>query len=281
MDVSIGVMAYNEANNIVALLNTLLSQKTNIVNIKEIIVVSSGCTDNTCKLVKKFYLKNKKVKLVEEKERLGKSRAINLFLSKVKSDILVLESADTIPEIDAIETLCVPFCDKNIGITGSRPVPLKSRHFFFNFLSSLLWNAHHDISLIKPKYGELIAFRRLFDMIPLSSVDEEEIASLIIKQGLKGLYIPKAVVYNKGPQSIPDFICQRRRIFAGHLSLKRSSSYAASTMSLWRILKVVFFRADYFFKNPFYFLFAGLLELYSRFLGLLDFWFGKNHVVWK
>ncbi|MBU0666785.1 MAG: glycosyltransferase [Nanoarchaeota archaeon] len=46
MDVSIGVMAYNEEGNINSLLNALLKQKTKQAFIKEIIVVSSGSTDN-------------------------------------------------------------------------------------------------------------------------------------------------------------------------------------------------------------------------------------------
>ena len=52
MDVSIGIMAYNEEKNIGNLLKTLLKQ--NLSFVKEIIVVNSGSTDKTAKIVKKF-----------------------------------------------------------------------------------------------------------------------------------------------------------------------------------------------------------------------------------
>jgi len=68
MNVSIGVMAYNEERNIDNLLNTLLNQRTNKINIKEIIVISSGSTDKTNEIVQRFSKKNKKIKLIVEKK---------------------------------------------------------------------------------------------------------------------------------------------------------------------------------------------------------------------
>ncbi|MBU0667359.1 MAG: glycosyltransferase [Nanoarchaeota archaeon] len=280
MDVSIGVMAYNEEGNINSLLNALLRQETKQVFIKEIIVVSSGSTDNTCKIVKSVASKEKKVKLIEEKTRKGKSHAINLFLKKAKSDILILISADTIPEKQAIENLCKPLKNKSIGIVGGKPLPIKTNKKFFNFLSSFLWQIHHEIALLKPKFGELIAFKKVISSIPSTSVDEEEIASLIFKKKFQGVYSPKAKILNKGPQNISDFLSQRRRIFAGHLSL-RKKEYTPTTMNLFLIIKIIFLKTNFFWKNPIYFIFACLLEIVGRLLGVVDFYLKKQHVIWK
>ena len=38
-------------------------------------------------------------------------------------------------------------------------------------------------------------------------------------------YVPEAVVHNKGPETVGDFIRQRRRIAAGHLHLLKSQGY--------------------------------------------------------
>jgi glycosyltransferase involved in cell wall biosynthesis len=43
-------MAYNEENNIVQILHALLNQNLDIAHIKEIVVVASGCTDQTVPL---------------------------------------------------------------------------------------------------------------------------------------------------------------------------------------------------------------------------------------
>ncbi len=55
MDISVGVIAYNEENNIANLLDSLLKQSARI---KEIVVVSSGSTDKTNEIVKEFIAKS-------------------------------------------------------------------------------------------------------------------------------------------------------------------------------------------------------------------------------
>ena len=89
---SIGIIVYNEAANIGKLLDALLSQELHHVQIKEIIVVSSGCTDGTDNIVKKYVSENKKIKLITELERRGKSSAINKFIEASKSDLLIMVS---------------------------------------------------------------------------------------------------------------------------------------------------------------------------------------------
>ena len=59
IDVSIGIMAYNEERNIGKLLNILLNQRLKTTHISEIVVVSSGSTDKTDSIVKNAAKKNK------------------------------------------------------------------------------------------------------------------------------------------------------------------------------------------------------------------------------
>ena len=56
--VTIGIPAYNEENNIIPLLTSLVNQKTSQVVVEKIIVMSDGSSDNTVGSVK--LLKNKK-----------------------------------------------------------------------------------------------------------------------------------------------------------------------------------------------------------------------------
>ncbi len=281
MDVSIGIAAYNEEKHIGKLLKELLNQKTKIINITEIIVVSSGSTDKTNNLVRSFSKKYKKIKLITQKEREGKYSAINEFLKAAKSDMLVLESADTLPERETIEKLCLPFSDPKVGVTTGNPTPKNNNKNFLGFTINLLWKLRHLISLEKPKFGELIAFRKLFDKIPPTAVDEECIVMLTQKKGFESKYIPEAVVYNKGPTTIKDFIKQRRRIYAGHLHLKKTSGYAASTMNHLKILKFLIGNINLKSKSLIWALGAIFLESYARFLGYYDFYIKKKkHYIW-
>src|SRR3989338_2087068 len=284
MDVSVGITAYNEGWNIRNLMESLLNQKLNKVKIKEVIIVSSGSTDNTDEIVGKYSKKYKKIKLIVQKCREGKYSAINKFLKAAKSDILILESADTIPEEHAIENLCIPFKDSRIGIVASRPVPKSQNNGFMGFLIGTQWDMHHKMSLKKPKFGEMISFRKFFGRIGRTAVDEEYIAMLIKESGYKPFYADNAIVYNFGPESIKDFLLQKRRINCGHLELKKRYGYKASSMDLCLKFKVFlkkFQNIKYMAKNFHYMVFAFLLDNIGRVLGLWDYCIKRNHDVWR
>nr|NIN64639.1 glycosyltransferase [Anaerolineae bacterium]NIN94878.1 glycosyltransferase [Anaerolineae bacterium]NIQ77929.1 glycosyltransferase [Anaerolineae bacterium] len=54
MRCSVGITAHNEEANIARLLDAMLTQQLDEVEITEIIVVASGCTDNTCDIARDF-----------------------------------------------------------------------------------------------------------------------------------------------------------------------------------------------------------------------------------
>lgn len=272
----VALMAYNEEGNIGRLLEALCAQRLDRVVIDEIIVVASGCTDRTEEIVRQFCARDFRVKLLTQRQREGKASAVNFLLRNTTSEVVVLQSADTLPEADTIEHLVTPFEDPQVGMTGGHPVPTNDPHTFMGYVAHLLWRLHHRISLRRPKMGELIAFRNIFRQIPYdSAVDEASIEPLILGQGLKLRYVPEAIVYNHGPETISDFFKQRRRIYAGHLYVKDTLGYKVATMSGWRIL--LFFLQEwewdwrYFLWGPA----AIVLEACARLRGLYD------YKVWK
>ena len=200
-------------------------------------------------------------------------------MKHAKSEIIVLESADTLPNIDAIEKICRPLLDARVGIVASRPKPMNKINNFINYFSYVQWEILHFISSDTTKFGELIAFKKVITKISPTAVDEEEIARLITRKGLKGVYVPSAIVFNNGPRNLSDIISQRRRIFAGHLSLSHDKNFKVSTMSSFKILKNLF-KIE---KKRYFWLFLVIfLEGYSRFLGWCDFFlFKRKHYVWK
>ena len=280
---SVGVIAYNEEKNIANILTALLRQDLHEVEIDEIIVISSGSTDKTDLIVQNFKDKYDKIKFYVQTKREGKSSAINLFLSKARNDILVIESADTIPANNTLEKLVAPLKYSKIGMTGGRPIPINKQYDFIGFAVNLLWKLHHKMAMYKPKLGEMIAFKRVFESIPSNSaVDEASIEALVIKAGLKCLYVSDAIVQNKGPETICDFIKQRKRIATGHLWLKQNQNYDVTSNNLsllfWLYIKECI-------RNPkdiIYITGTAKLELYARFLGYIDFYIKKsNPFIWE
>lgn len=287
MNISIGICVHNEEKNIGKLLKSLIEQKEEKIKIKEIIVVSSGSTDNTDKIVANFSRKDSRIKLLIQKKREGKVSAVNLFIKNATGNVLILISGDVLPADNLfIEKLVYPFFDLNVGMTGCKVIPTNNENCLMGYISHLIWKLHHHISLMNkkmPKLGECIAFRNgLVKEIPKEmAVDEAWIQAEAFKKGYNVVYVPEAVIYNRGPETISDFIKQRRRIYAGHLQLKDKLRVEMPTMSIKNVIKSLIKIVE---LNPKYlvYLFVGvILEGYARFLGAWDYYIRKkDHAIW-
>lgn len=238
MNVAICIPAYNEGKN----LKELLTRLTHESALSEITVVASGCTDDTVEIARSFY---PRVKLLVQEKREGKTAAINYFLtnqglSSKRADVIIVESADTLPGATCIQHLLKPFQDREVGMVGAHPIPLNNRKTIMGQAARIFWNGHHKLSLETPKLGEMIAFRNVIGQIPiLSSVDEASIELAIIHLGYKLHYEPNAIVFNKGPETVKDLVKQRARIAIGHKKLSAYNYNVATASPLKTILPVV------------------------------------------
>jgi biofilm PGA synthesis N-glycosyltransferase PgaC len=285
---SIGVMAYNEERNIGNLLRGLCAQQLDTVSIAEIVVIASGCTDDTCGVVENEMTCDARIRLLVQEKREGKMSAINLFLQNARYGIVVIINADVLPEDTCIERLVAPFADPSVGITGGRPVAINSMDDLPGFAAHLLWEMHHQISLAEPKMGELIAYRKFPELkiLPDTVDDEGIVEELVHRKGMHKVYVPDAVLYLRGPTTARDFVKRRRNIYAGHLQLRSRTSYTPSTFNtlalarkLWKpIVRMTG-------GNPLRLLRVTLvvmLEIWARILGAYDFYVAKrDHRIWE
>jgi len=261
---AIGIMAYNEERNIGSLLESILSQAQG-GNISRIVVVASGCTDRTCRIVLEFARRDSRVALIEEPDRAGKTAAINRFLLTATEEILTVSSADLIFQPQTIVELLRPFTDPEIGMVGAHAVPLNANDNFFGYASNLMWTLHHDISLRDPKMGELIAFRNVFRRLnPAAISDELSVYQLMRSAGYKVAYAPQAIVYNKGPGTLADFLSQRIRCIVGNLAIMREHNVRVSTMRTLPVLRAALPYALHNWRRLHWTIGAAMLEFYCR-----------------
>ena len=281
--ITIGIAAFNEEANIHDLLENIFSQQLKDFIIDEVIVVSSGSTDNTNKIVTNLANKNSKVKLITEASRSGKSAAVNLIIQASKNNIIVLESADTIPYPETIQNLCEPLLKEDIGLSGAHPIPNNNPHKFVGYCIHTLWELHHQIALKSTKCGEMIAFKKVFDSIPAESpVDEASIEHEILKKGLKKIYVADAKVKNHGPNTISEFIKQRTRINAGHYWLKQKYHHKVSTNSPALLLEAIWKELLQKPTKAFWLTALISLEAYSKILAFINFHIlRKNYRIWE
>lgn len=279
---SVGVTAHNEEANIAQILQALLSQRLHLVEISEIIVVASGCTDRTVEIVKEFQRLDPRIQLYEQEQREGKTSAINVFLRHAREKICVLESGDTLPHEDAIENMVRMFEDPAVGMTGAHKVPVNTPEHIVGFLSHLRLKMEHQLCLEIPRLGELIAFRKVIDQIPPDvAMDEAFVEALVVRRGLQVRYAPDAVVFNVGPETVSDFIKQRRRNHAGHLHLKAKYGYEVSSLGAGRVLRLAIGEIWGAVRLIWILFVLAILEGYARTLGWYDYRFRqRTHVVW-
>lgn len=277
-----GITAHNEEANIGQILQAVLNQRLHMVEITEIIVVASGCTDRTEDVVKEFMAYDPRIQLYTQEKREGKTSAINVFLKHASESICVLESGDTVPHEDAIENMVRMFVDPAVGMTGAHKVPVNTPDHIVGFLTHLRLKMEHQLCLEIPRLGELIAFRKVFEQIPPDvAMDEAFVEALVIRLGLQVRYAPDAVVFNMGPETVGDFIKQRRRNHAGHLYLKDKYGYEVSSLGMTRLAGLALGEIWGAIRLLWILGALGVLEFYSRLLGWWDYRIRKRtHVIW-
>jgi cellulose synthase/poly-beta-1,6-N-acetylglucosamine synthase-like glycosyltransferase len=263
-------------------LQAIIDQRLFEVNIAEIIVVASGCTDRTEEIVREFMANDSRIQLHIQPQREGKTSAINVFLAHAKERICVLESGDTLPREDTIERMVSMFRDPGVGMTGAQKVAVNTPDHVVGVLSHLRLKMEHQLCLEIPRLGELIAFRKVFDQIPPDvAMDEAFVEALIIRRGMQVRYAPEAVVYNMGPETVRDFVRQRRRNYAGHLYLKDKYGYRVSSLQNTRVLRLALEEVWGAIRLVATLGILAVLEAYSRLLGAWDYRVRKRrHVVW-
>jgi poly-beta-1,6-N-acetyl-D-glucosamine synthase len=279
---TVGVLAHNEEHNILAVLEALLKQSVNCCEIMEIIVVASGCTDRTVELARRVAGEHAQVSVEVQAERAGKAAAINRLIQLARCEVIVLVGADTLPHPTALEHLAYPFQDSSVGMTGARVVPLNDPREFLGFTVQVLWHVHHRMALRWPKLGEMVAFRNIVSELPVNTAtDEVALEAKFSALGLRLVYVPEALVYDLGPQTLSDFLLQRRRIFAGHLHIAAEYGYVAASLPVQHLLVLARESIGGYPSLLPWMIGAVLLEMCARVLGRLDFAFGRTLHIWQ
>jgi len=121
--VSIIIAAWNEESKIKKCVNSILKQ--NYKNKIEIIVVGGG-EDNTVKVCRNLS-KEKKIKFIHEKKRMGKWFSLNKGVKIAKNRLLVFLDADCVVGKNWLKNMVHSM--KNIDIGSSRLVPITENNF--------------------------------------------------------------------------------------------------------------------------------------------------------
>ncbi len=278
---TVGVFAHNEAQNVRRTLLALLAQQLDKVEMVEVIVIASGCTDATVELAEEVASTYPIVTVEVETTRRGKAAAIKRLTRMARGEVVVLVGADTLPSPTAIEHLVEPFADPEVGMTGARVIPLNTPTTFFGFSVQMLWHVHHQLALRRPKLGELVAFRNVVDIPEDTSTDEPAIEALITAKGYRLVYASKAIVYNRGPENFREFLHQRRRVFTGQVRIAFRYGYLTSSLQMRHAFPLIVEAVRSYPRFFAWILGTMAVELLARLLGLCDALTGPENAIWR
>ncbi len=270
--ITIAIPTYNGERTIIRAINSILPQ---LSKYDELIIVASGCIDETICKVKRRAKEDNRIKVIIELERKGKSSALNLIIENAKSDIIVQTDDDVIVQKGAISKLLKHFKDKSVGAVSGNPIPIIPENNLFYHWTIMSYRKIGEIreKEVKDKIfnvhlsGYLLAFRKkALKKVPFAKGAVDALMGKIIKEeGYKLTYEPDAKVYVKCPTTIKDFLIQKVRVRAGYAYL----SEAPRT-----IKKEIFYLPKELFKVPIWkwpkFILSGFIYIYS--------WVKGNHM---
>jgi len=221
LHVTVGISAFNEAENIQRLLESILQQNQETFHLKEIIVASDGSTDRTEKIIKN--MRNTKIVLIAGREREGKQKRLEQILRKAKGDIIILLDADIVfASEQTLRYLVAPFYTKtNIGLVGGNRKPVVAKTFvekaihtsiraYDNIANALRngnnpYNCHGCILALSKKFAEEVTFpKEIYS-------DDTFLYFFCLSRNYRFQYAPRAKVWVFSADNLHDAVSQYTR----------------------------------------------------------------------
>ncbi len=219
--ITIIVPAYNEEKLIERRIENLLSLDYPKDRI-EIIVVSSGSTDNTSKIAGNFEGNSSNIIVLDEGARKGKASAINFGKSYARGEVILVTDANTIFSANALKEMVTHLKYPEIGAVGGRFVlsnvdsDLVHASSYYWEIESLMRRGESALDSACLFHGEINAWRKdIIDADTASLAEDLDMAIGIRRQGCKIAYEPDAVAYEAGPTSKREQIVQKKRAVIG------------------------------------------------------------------
>lgn len=226
-DVTLFIAAYNEIDFIDEKIKNSFSLDYPKEKLHHI-WVTDGSNDGTTEALRKF----NNIIVYHNKERRGKTGALNRGIKFVKTPIVIFSDANSILNKDAIRHIVNEFKNQKVGcVAGEKRIIIKTKDNAVNSGEGIYWKYESFIkkseSIINSTLGavgELFAIRTdLYTKIEDDTILDDFIISLRIAQkGYKIKYTPEAYASEEASINIHEELKRKTRIaFGGFQAISR------------------------------------------------------------
>jgi glycosyltransferase involved in cell wall biosynthesis len=222
-----GVVAYNERRRIEGAIRSLLDQDLPEGAFwQQLTVVVSGSTDGTEAVVRRLTARDRRIRLVVQPKREGKSSALAEVFARAQGEYLILLNGDARAAPGAVRALLRAAADpsERFAVMG-RPVPPSGQPGRFSSAVALLWSIHHSLHAAVLADGSanhlsdellLLPIRNLPPLGPGIINDGSFVGGWLVQNDGELRYAADAVATITSPRTFREHVRQRRRIVFGH-----------------------------------------------------------------
>ena len=212
------VPAYRESKVIVKKLKNILELEYPPEKL-QVIVIGDPETIEICREFIKA--NNINLYLIEEKERMGKSQALNYALKHAKGEVIATSDADAIWDRKALKNALYYLSDPSVAAVSGHEIICNHTRNIHTYAEQMYRDIYYILRLGESKMystmifqGELAAYKRdavkYFDSRPGYSDDTGTVIRLI-REGYRCLYVPEAVFWDNAPPTVKDKVKLKSR----------------------------------------------------------------------
>lgn len=219
--VTVGISAFNEGQTLPSLLQDIINQKTESFQIKKILVISDGSTDQTAKVVRALAKENSLIEFIQGKERRGLGNRLNQIFELTTTDQLILLNADIrILDSNCFNDIITTMSSQKADLVSCTQIPLPPQTTFEKMLTAsmdfknALFAEYLDGQNLFTCHGTIRGFSRaLYQRMRFPySVGEDGFSYLFAKQqNFTYAFCATTQVFYREPQNQVDYFRQVQR----------------------------------------------------------------------
>lgn len=217
---SIVIPAFNEESVLEEKIKNVLDFKFEKSRI-EIIIVDDGSDDATLAIARSF--EKDGVKVIAHERRQGKVTGLNNAMKVAQGDVFIISDADITTEKDSIKEIIQNFSDPSVGCVVGRGImknnvteTKESGGLYYRYDSKIKISESNAYATVGVSGHSMAIRKELLSPIPTDIIlDDFYLAMMVLKQGYRVIFEPKAISWEHPTISLQDEIKRRKRITAG------------------------------------------------------------------